>query len=703
MKRIKELKGESSKPVTAKSNGVSNGAALREFAAKLPVREVAKEVLKVVQENPVSIIIGETGSGKSTQIPQILLDHLPSCSKIAVTQPRRFAARALAQRIADERDQTLGGEIGYAFRFERVTDPTTKITFMTDGILLNEALKDPFLEEYDVIIVDEAHERALHTDMLLMMLKLVLRGKKKRERELRVIVMSATLDPGKFSKFFEAPVYYISGRSFSTSLFYLPSPALNEHSYVANAVETVFTLNETEPKNHGILVFLPGVDEINAAARLTKERSDAKNLGIISYPLYSAQSTLKQQYIYRDYPRVRKVIYATNIAETSMTIPGIRIVIDSGKVKQNDYNATKGIENLRIVNISQAQAVQRAGRAGREGPGKCYRLYAAAEFDKMLPSQVPEVCRSNLCSLLLPFYSFGMRRMKSVFFIDDPSPTALKTAITTLLRNRLITPCDSPNNSKFRKNGLLNGLANGHPSGSVSASSSDSDAYSDVLKKCYKLTPDGEKLVNFPIDPVHGRILLQAMRNGCVSEAITILAFMSSDSPFVNDGPESGDSNMTEMRRKFDDNEGDHVRMLKIFDFYKKNKGNNKVGPAFHTIGLNETRLSHIMAARKQLIELFKKHFTDSPIMSCGTDYSRLRRSIAEALYTNVCVYDADKRAYQLLSDRKSYCKIHPSSCLGRVRANAIVFTTMMETTDCYANDVSLIDLDWVKSLVGSS
>uniref|UniRef100_A0AC35EYD7 RNA helicase n=1 Tax=Panagrolaimus sp. PS1159 TaxID=55785 RepID=A0AC35EYD7_9BILA len=639
-----------------------------DFIANLPVRLVEDEVLKVIKENEVCILIGETGSGKSTQIPQICLDaSLHRCEKtgvekkIIVTQPRRIAASALAKRVSSERQVKCGTEVGFKFRFENNTTDETKIIYATDGIVLTDAMKDPLLSDYSMVIIDEAHERTVQTDTLLMILHILNKkreaiGKKEKElggkeASLRIVIMSATVEAEKFSKYFNnAKIFAIEGRTYETKLFYLSRPNLQEGNMVSMCVDCVLQLDKEEPVEHDFLVFLPGMEEINSAVKLTYQRSKEKGLTLIAFPLYASLSLARQAQIYQKQSKLRKVIYATNIAETSITIPGIRIVIDSGKVRQKEHVHDLKYDKLVTVNVSQAQAMQRAGRAGREASGKCYRLYSQEEYNKMLKMPVPEVLRSNLAST------------KSMAWIDSPSQDKVMAALRQLKQYDLITKLPSS-------------------------------------QKGFTCSKHGSIVADFPVDPVLCLLLFKAEKHHCLVEGITVLAFLSSDPVFTNDSMDSEDKRMDEVRKKFSCNEGDHARMLAIYSFYKSVKKNRTTSlkDDLHRYGLNEARLATVFKVRKQINNLCTS--LGLKMESCGQDVTPLRKAIAEAWPFNVCLYDPEVNAYRLASDKKCLCKIHPTSSLAGLRAHAIVFSSMMETTERYAKDVTLIDPSWIKNI----
>ncbi|KAK1070525.1 hypothetical protein LTR33_010632, partial [Friedmanniomyces endolithicus] len=387
--------------------------ALHTPSSLLPIARHRDALLYTIETHPVTILIGPTGSGKTTQLPQYL-EQAGWCNDgkiIAVTQPRRIAATTIATRVAAETGTSLGQKVGYSIRFEDVTSAATKIKFLTDGLLLREALVDPLLSRYSVIMVDEAHERSLSSDVLLGILKKI----RKKRPELRIVVSSATLQAEEFLRFFAGHdagddgaaenigrIVSIEGRAFPVDIHYLSEPC---EDYLERAVQTVFDIHASEPEGD-ILIFLPGRDDIETAIEKIADRIPSlptKAAKLLPLPLYAGLTAEQQLYVFEPAPEAtRKVICATNIAEASVTITGITHVIDPGYVKLRVYNPTSGIDILTSTPISRASATQRAGRAGRTKPGKCYRLYTESAYTHTLPeTTVPEIQRSNLAALVL--------------------------------------------------------------------------------------------------------------------------------------------------------------------------------------------------------------------------------------------------------------------------------------------------------------
>ncbi|KAK6016534.1 helicase protein, partial [Ostertagia ostertagi] len=390
----------------------------------LPIHDVQFQIMEALHKHETVVLIGETGCGKSTQVPQFCARiGLAKKGRIGITQPRRLAAVSLANRVAKEVNSPLGQKVGYHVRFEKELSEDTEIVFLTDGILLREAIHDPLLNDYTTILVDEAHERSLHTDILLNVLRLCQRQRKETGMlPLRIVIMSATLEAKLFSKYFDdAPVFHAELNP-------------DNSDYVYNSLVCIKDLHQEEPLSDHFLVFLTGREEIECAVKKLKELNEHFTSPIYPVPLFAAMSSVAQMKAFEPPPEGhRKVVLATNIAETSLTIPGIRVVIDSGKVKTRTFTAADRIDVLRVHDISKAQAIQRAGRAGREAPGKCYRLYPFNHFEKLKATSIPEILRSNLAAVLLEMLALGLRRPRKLKLIQQPDEESMIAAERELL------------------------------------------------------------------------------------------------------------------------------------------------------------------------------------------------------------------------------------------------------------------------------
>jgi len=457
----------------------------------LPVWQQKQEFLDTLEKNQTMILVGETGSGKTTQIPQFVVEagYTSNRKQIACTQPRRVAAMSVSRRVAEEMDVTIGEEVGYSIRFEDCSSSKTVLKYLTDGMLLREAMTDPLLERYRVIILDEAHERTLATDVLFGLLKEVLRNRP----DLKLVVMSATLEAEKFQAYFNvAPLMKVPGRLHPVEIFYTQDP---ERDYLEAAIRTVVQIHTCETPGD-ILVFLTGEEEIeDACKKITKE---IQNLGdqvgpVKAVPLYSTLPPAMQQKIFESAPPPlkeggppgRKVVVSTNIAETSLTIDGIVYVIDPGFAKQKVYNPRIRVESLLVSPISKASAHQRSGRAGRTQPGKCFRLYTEKSFHNDLQAQTyPEILRSNLANVVLNLKKLGIDDLVHFDFMDPPAPETLMRALETL-------------------------------------------NYLGALDDDGNLTKLGELMSEFPLDPQMSKMLVVSPEFNCSNEILSITAMLS--------------------------------------------------------------------------------------------------------------------------------------------------------------------------------
>jgi len=440
-----------------KSKKEKKKQSIKEVRESLPIFYYRDDLIAAVKQYQVLIIEGETGSGKTTQIPQYL-NEVGFCDndmKIGCTQPRRVAAMSVAARVADEMGVKVGAESGYSIRFEDCTSERTRIKYMTDGMLLREFLTEPDLKGYSVIMIDEAHERTLHTDILFGLVKDIVRFRS----DLKLLISSATLDAEKFATFFDdAPIFRIPGRRFPVDIYYTKAPEAN---YLDACVASVTQIHLTQPTGD-ILIFLTGQEEIEACCELLQEKSRAfgsRARELIILPIYANLPSDMQAKIFEvTPPNARKVVVATNIAETSLTIDGISYVIDPGFCKQNSYNARTGMESLMVVPCSKQSANQRTGRAGRVGPGKCFRLYTSwAYLHELEDATVPEIQRTNLANVVLLLKSLGINDLLHFDFMDPPPSDSLIFALeqlyalgalnhlselTTLGRRMSEFPCD---------------------------------------------------------------------------------------------------------------------------------------------------------------------------------------------------------------------------------------------------------------------
>lgn len=499
----------------------------------LPVFAKMEEFLSLVRKNQFLILVGETGSGKTTQIPQFLLHEFYKTGlMIGCTQPRRVAAISVAKRVAEELDVSLGDQVGYTIRFEDTCSSKTILKYMTDGMLLREAMIDPILSKYSCIVLDEAHERTTATDILMGLLKQIA----KNRPDLKIVIMSATLDSGRFREFFnDAPELSVSGRTFPVEIFYTEKP---EKDYLDAAIRTAIHIHLDESPGD-ILLFLTGEEEIEETCKKIKAQLDVIGKAIPELriiPCYSSLPPSQQQRIFDPSPAPRfpgalpgrKLIISTNIAETSLTIDGIVYVIDPGFVKQKVYNPRTRVESLLVTVISKASAQQRAGRAGRTKPGKAYRLYTEKSFKTELISQTPpEILRSNLGSVVLELKKLGIDDLVHFDFMDPPAPETMMRALE-----------------------LLN--------------------YLGALDDEGELTEQGRKMAEFPLDPQLSKVLLESSRLGCSSEILTIVSLLSVQNCFIR--PYEMREEADDAKRQFSHPDSDHLTLLNVYNSYLEQK-----------------------------------------------------------------------------------------------------------------------------------
>ncbi|KAL0489782.1 ATP-dependent RNA helicase [Acrasis kona] len=624
----------------------SSTNSISEQRQSLPIYKLRNELIKSIIDNQILIVIGETGSGKTTQITQYLAESgLSEKGIIGCTQPRRVAAISVAKRVAEEVGCNVGQEVGYCIRFEDRTSKDTSVKYMTDGMLLRESLLDPNLSSYSVIMLDEAHERNLHTDVLFALLKKVC----ERRKDLKLIVTSATLDAEKFSTyFFECPIFTIPGRTFPVDIFYLKTL---EADYLSAAIETVIKIHLSQPKGD-ILLFLTGQEEIDTACQKLFEymrnlEGDVPELRIL--PIYSAlPSEVQSQIFIPTPPGCRKCVVATNIAETSITIDGIFYVVDPGFVKQNCYNAKTGIDSLIVVPISQAAARQRAGRAGRIGPGKCYRLYTESCFqNEMLPSSVPEIQRTNLGNTVLTLKAMGINDLMAFDFMDPPSSQSLVSAMERL-----------------------------HALGAL-----DEEGL---------LTRLGRKMAEFPLEPQMSKTLIASADLRCSDEVLTIMSMLSVSSIFYR--PREKQDQADRKKAMFFQPEGDHLMLLNVFEAWRNSNYSNTW--CFEHF-IQARSMKRVLEIRKQLLTIMDRYKLD--VVSCGKNYTLIRKAICSGYFAHACRKDLQEGYCTLVDNQSVY--IHPGSSLFQKNPGWILYHTLIMTSKEYARDVMTVEPKWLYEL----
>src|SRR4051812_19398513 len=528
------------------------------YPEELPVVQRRAEIAKAIAENQVVVLSGETGSGKTTQLPKICLELGRGVSgMIGHTQPRRIAARSVAMRIAQELDSPVGHAVGYKVRFSDHTRPETYVKLMTDGILLAESQHDRFLEAYDTILIDEAHERSLNIDFLLGYLKQLL----PRRPDLKLIITSATIDPQRFSKHFDdCPMIEVSGRTYPVEVRYRPlisedpdAEDLVLEEGILRAVDEVFA--------HGpgdVLVFLSGEREIRETAEALRKHHPP---GVEILPLYARLSADEQMRVFHPHGRPR-VVLATNVAETSLTVPGIKYVIDPGYARLSRYSPRTKVQRLPVEKVSQASADQRKGRCGRVSEGVCIRLYSEEDFAARERYTDPEILRTNLASVILQMKYLRLGAVQDFSFVEPPDYRAIRDGYATL-----------------------------HELGAIDEKN--------------ELTPLGGHLARLPVDPRIARMVLAARDENCLDEVLIIAAALSVQDP--RERPMDRQNEADEAHRKFRDESSDFLGYLKLWDFYHdhaRHLSTSKMRKLCQTNFLGFCRMREWQGVRGQLKEV---------------------------------------------------------------------------------------------------
>jgi pre-mRNA-splicing factor ATP-dependent RNA helicase DHX38/PRP16 len=629
------------------ASAFSKSKSLRQQREYLPAFAVREDLLRVIRDNQVIIVVGQTGSGKTTQLTQFLYeDGYGRNGLIGCTQPRRVAAMSVAKRVSEEMEVRLGGLVGYAIRFEDCTSKETKIKYMTDGVLLRESLVESDLDKYSCIIMDEAHERALNTDVLMGLIKKVLA----RRRDLKLIVTSATMNSDRFSRFYGgAPEFIIPGRTFPVDIQYSRSPC---EDYVDAAVKQVLAIHVSQGPGD-ILVFMTGQEDIEITCELVAERlkllNDPPKLSIL--PIYSQMPADLQAKIFdRAAPGVRKVIVATNIAETSLTVDGIMYVVDSGFSKLKVYNPKMGMDTLQITPVSQANASQRAGRAGRTGPGKCFHLYTERAFrDEFYIQTIPEIQRTNLANTVLLLKSLGVKDLLDFDFMDPPPQDTITTSLFDLWAL-----------------GALDNIGD--------------------------LTPLGRTMTAFPMDPSLAKLIITAVDYGCSEEMLTIVAMLSVPSVFYR--PKERQEESDAAREKFFVPESDHLTLLHVYTQWKVNHYSDGwcVRHFLHPKALRRAK-----EIRDQIRDIMEKQ--KMALVSCGTDWDVIRKCICSGYYHQAAKV---KGIGEYINLRTSVTiQLHPTSALYGLGylPDYVVYHELILTSKEYMSCVTSVDPHWLADL----
>ncbi|MFO1418118.1 MAG: ATP-dependent RNA helicase HrpA [Methylotetracoccus sp.] len=643
---VRRLRDEIEDSVGRRAARVSSIPKL-DYPDELPVSERREAIRDAILAHPVVIVCGETGSGKTTQLPKICLEAGRGVAGyIGHTQPRRIAARTVAARIAEELGQPLGQAVGYKVRFVDQTQASSLIKVMTDGVLLAETQNDRFLDRYDTLIVDEAHERSLNIDFLLGYLRWLM----PRRPDLKLIITSATIDPERFSRHFGgAPIVQVSGRTYPVEVRY--RPVFNEEADETDRSEQRAILDAVDElwrEQHGdILVFLSGEREIRETAESLRKHHPN---GCEILPLYSRLATAEQERVFR--PRgQRRIVLATNVAETSLTVPGIRAVIDTGYARISRYSTRSKLQRLPIERISRASADQRAGRCGRLGPGICIRLYDEQDFQSRPEFTDPEILRTNLAAVILQMKVLRLGEIGNFPFIEPPEDRAVRDGVKALEE--------------------LNALdARGH------------------------LTETGRRLAKFPLDPRLGRMLLAAADEQCLAEAAVVVAALSVQDP--RERPVEKAQAADQRHARFRHDQSDFLSLLNLWNDYeeqRKHLSNSKLRAYCRESFLSYVRMREWQDIHQQILQVVKGEL-GLRINEVAAGFPELHRALLTGLLSNIG-FKQEQSEY--IGARGTRFQIHPGSFLFKSRPKWIIAAEQVETTKVYGRNVAKIEPEWVE------
>ena len=621
-----------------------------EFPPELPISAKREEIAEAVATHQVVIVCGETGSGKTTQLPKICLAlGRGIAGLIGHTQPRRIAARATAARVAQELKTELGGAVGYKIRFTDKVGQRSYIKVMTDGILLAETQGDRELRQYDTLIIDEAHERSLNIDFLLGYVKQLL----PRRPDLKLLITSATIDAERFSRHFgvggkAAPVIEVSGRLYPVEVRYRPFDPEDDdtdlNDSIGDAVEDLARLGQGD-----VLVFLPGEREIREAAETLRKRHPPHTEIL---PLFARLSAEEQGRIFKPHGG-RRIVLATNVAETSLTVPGIRYVVDTGLARVKRYSYRNKVEQLRVENVSQASAKQRAGRCGRVASGVCVRLFAEDEFERRPAFTDPEVLRSSLANVILRMKSLGLGAIEDFPFIDPPAPRAIQDGYALL-------------------------------------------AELGAVDEANELTDTGRQLAKLPVDPRIARMVLAARSENALREVLVIASALSIQDPRERPAERAGAAD--EAQKRFNDEKSDFLSWLKLWKFFEEalqqEKSNRRMHEACRAHFLSYNRMREwrdIHAQLKELVAELGWRISDTP-----ATYAQVHRALLAGLLGNVGMKTEEGN---FLGARGIRFWVHPGSGVGKKAGRWIMAAEVTETTRLYARCVATIEAEWVESV----
>ena len=656
------------------------------FPESLPVSQRKAEIEKLLSEHQVIVVAGETGSGKTTQLPKMCLElGFGNLGTIGHTQPRRIAARSVAARIAEELQTELGDLVGYKVRFNDQISDNTQIKLMTDGILLAEIQTDRFLNQYSCLIIDEAHERSLNNDFILGYLKQLL----PRRPDLKVIITSATIDVERFSKHFNnAPIIEVSGRTYPVEVRYRPVVEEDDQDQLQGILNAV---DELQAEGRGdILIFMNGEREIRDTAEAL-QKQNLKHTEIL--PLFARLSAQEQNKIFHP-SGLNRIVLATNVAETSLTVPGIKYVIDPGTARISRYSYRTKVQRLPIEPISQASANQRKGRCGRVSEGICIRLYSEEDFNNRPEFTDPEILRTNLASVILQMTALGLDDIEAFPFVDAPDKRHIQDGVKLLEELGAIQP-------KKIKSYKHDGARFPTRAKDVSANKNGTRyetcaSESTEKKQGWELTPIGRQLAQLPVDPRLAKMLLSAVDFGSVYEVMIIVSALSIQDP--RERPTEKQQASDEKHRRFADKKSDFLAFLNLWNYVQeqqKELTKNQFRRQCQKDFLNYLRIREWQDIYQQIRLAVRE--MGLPINSEKAEYQQIHTALLSGLLSHIGLKEAEKQQY--LGARNAHFAIFPNSVLFKKQPKWVMAAELVETSKLWGRIVAEIEPEWIEPL----
>ena len=654
------------------------------FPESLPVSQRKAEIEKLLSEHQVIVVAGETGSGKTTQLPKMCLElGLGNLGTIGHTQPRRIAARSVAARIAEELQTELGDLVGYKVRFNDQISDNTQIKLMTDGILLAEIQTDRFLNQYSCLIIDEAHERSLNNDFILGYLKQLL----PRRPDLKVIITSATIDVERFSKHFNnAPIIEVSGRTYPVEVRYRPVVEEDDQDQLQGILNAV---DELQAEGRGdILIFMNGEREIRDTAEAL-QKQNLKHTEIL--PLFARLSAQEQNKIFHP-SGLNRIVLATNVAETSLTVPGIKYVIDPGTARISRYSYRTKVQRLPIEPISQASANQRKGRCGRVSEGICIRLYSEEDFNNRPEFTDPEILRTNLASVILQMTALGLDDIEAFPFVDAPDKRHIQDGVKLLEELGAI----QPKKYKSRDGARLPTRAKDVSANKNGTRYETCASESTEKKQGWELTPIGRQLAQLPVDPRLAKMLLSAVDFGSVYEVMIIVSALSIQDP--RERPTEKQQASDEKHRRFADKKSDFLAFLNLWHYVQEQQKaltKNQFRRQCQKDFLNYLRIREWQDIYQQIRLAVRE--MGLPINSEKAEYQQIHTALLSGLLSHIGLKEAEKQQY--LGARNAHFAIFPNSVLFKKQPKWVMAAELVETSKLWGRMVAEIEPEWIEPL----